>query len=383
LEVASRHWQREDVAQALIAFWKMSLYGYSSAQLNLGWILEQRNPMRQDACDSCKASDAFDFYHLAARQNDGEASRAVGDYFYYGKPPVDSTNFEEAVKFYERAAEQGSAIAAFDLGFMLEHGLGVPSDFKRAMSMYKKAADGQSEVRWAALISLRIIQIRMFVPFHFNFFGALQSNFPTLLKNVQSQRAVSSFGSFGNVDLSLLSDPNVWFEVLSSLVLAIILTWVIPDVASKEGEELFQPDKKQDAPETMRRANSAHELVLKKQTSSHSQRVRSPQSASPGTASANADLLRKKFDAVTPDADYLDSPRAFEGFDDNDGGSSGNSSPAPAAGGPPPRTRRLSTRRPSTRRTQSGPGQPVSPLMATLKQRRSRSGAHFKDSKLL
>jgi TPR repeat protein len=50
-------------------------------------------------------------------------------------------NFEEAAKWYRKAAEQGEADAQFALGRCYEEGKGVLADYEEAMKWYRKAAD--------------------------------------------------------------------------------------------------------------------------------------------------------------------------------------------------------------------------------------------------
>ena len=50
-------------------------------------------------------------------------------------------DYDEAAKWYAKAAAQGLAAAQFDLGAMYEDGTGVPQDYKEALKWYSKAAD--------------------------------------------------------------------------------------------------------------------------------------------------------------------------------------------------------------------------------------------------
>jgi TPR repeat protein len=59
---------------------------------------------------------------------------------YYSGDGV-SQNYEEAVKWYRLAAEQGYANAQFNLGNMYSNGMGVPANSEEAMKWYRLAAD--------------------------------------------------------------------------------------------------------------------------------------------------------------------------------------------------------------------------------------------------
>jgi TPR repeat protein len=63
-------------------------------------------------------------------------------------------NYADALDAYQRAADLGSADAQNHLGYLYEHGLGVPQDFAEAMTWYRKAADQGSpsgQIRIAGL----------------------------------------------------------------------------------------------------------------------------------------------------------------------------------------------------------------------------------------
>ncbi|HWO32761.1 MAG TPA: tetratricopeptide repeat protein, partial [Candidatus Acidoferrum sp.] len=49
-------------------------------------------------------------------------------------------NYEEALKWYQKAASRGSAPAAFGLGYLYEQGKGVARDYQRAVIYYTAAA---------------------------------------------------------------------------------------------------------------------------------------------------------------------------------------------------------------------------------------------------
>ncbi|WP_305801890.1 tetratricopeptide repeat protein, partial [Thiolapillus sp.] len=50
-------------------------------------------------------------------------------------------DFKEAVKWYQKAAEQGLPKAQVNLGLMYGEGQGVRQDFKEAVKWYRKAAE--------------------------------------------------------------------------------------------------------------------------------------------------------------------------------------------------------------------------------------------------
>ena len=59
--------------------------------------------------------------------------------FYYEGEGV-SQDYKQAVYWWEKAAEQGYAVAQCCLGMCYEDGNGVNKDYKKAVSLYKQAA---------------------------------------------------------------------------------------------------------------------------------------------------------------------------------------------------------------------------------------------------
>lgn len=59
-------------------------------------------------------------------------------------------NYNEAVKWYQKAAEQGNAMAQYNLGVMYANGMGVEGELKIAVEWYRKAANqGHKEAKEA------------------------------------------------------------------------------------------------------------------------------------------------------------------------------------------------------------------------------------------
>jgi TPR repeat protein len=65
-----------------------------------------------------------------------EAQYLVGNYYYYSE-----RNFNKAVEWYQKAADQGNANGQCDLGICYERGRGVEQNFYKAVKWYQKAAD--------------------------------------------------------------------------------------------------------------------------------------------------------------------------------------------------------------------------------------------------
>jgi hypothetical protein len=83
--------------------------------------------------------EAVKWYRLAADQGDASAQNNLGVMYENGRGvPQD---YKEAVKWYRLAADQGDASAQYNLGEMYENGRGVPQDYKEAVKWYRLAAD--------------------------------------------------------------------------------------------------------------------------------------------------------------------------------------------------------------------------------------------------
>jgi hypothetical protein len=67
---------------------------------------------------------------LAAEQGDALAQYNLGVMYAKGQGVVQ--DYKEAAKWYRLAAEQGSAEAQSNLGFLYEEGQGVPQDYVEA-----------------------------------------------------------------------------------------------------------------------------------------------------------------------------------------------------------------------------------------------------------
>ena len=50
----------------------------------------------------------------------------IGDYFFYGIGGVDKKDYMQAVFHYRLASDNREPQAMFNLGYMHEHGMGVP-----------------------------------------------------------------------------------------------------------------------------------------------------------------------------------------------------------------------------------------------------------------
>ena len=83
------------------------------------------------------------WYRKAAEQGDALAQYNLGGMYDEGQGVPQ--NDVEAAKWYRRAAEQGIANAQYNLALMYHDGLGVPLDYVQAFKWFDIAARGGDE----------------------------------------------------------------------------------------------------------------------------------------------------------------------------------------------------------------------------------------------
>ncbi len=168
---------------AMLYWWIAAERGFEIAQNNLAFVLDQGSSLSQfyirsplsDAILLDKSilrftrfaptSPSNDTARLAltqwtrsAAQRNTDALVKVGDYYYHGLGVGDepeNTRWEKAVGYYQSAADTHlSALAMWNLGWMYEHGLGVPQDFHLAKRHYDSALATNGEAYIPAMLSL-------------------------------------------------------------------------------------------------------------------------------------------------------------------------------------------------------------------------------------
>jgi clan AA aspartic protease (TIGR02281 family) len=66
---------------------------------------------------------------------------SVGELVQHGRQAASAQNYVEAMRWYRIAADQGNALAQYNIGSLYANGLGVPRDYSQAMRWYRMAAD--------------------------------------------------------------------------------------------------------------------------------------------------------------------------------------------------------------------------------------------------
>ncbi|KAN0081237.1 hypothetical protein V8E55_008861 [Tylopilus felleus] len=149
---------------AILKWWIAAERGSEVAQNNLAYVLDQdRSILRMTRFAPTEASNdtarlALTQWTRSAAQRNIDSLVKVGDYYYHGLGVPDepeSVRWEKAAKYYQSAADtQVSALAMWNLGWMYEHGKGVPQDFHLAKRHYDQALETNSEAYLPVLLSL-------------------------------------------------------------------------------------------------------------------------------------------------------------------------------------------------------------------------------------
>ena len=82
----------------------------------------------------------------------------MGDHVYYGKGGLNA-NREEAVEYYQIAADMRHSHAMFNLGLMYEVGDGVPQDFHLAKRYFDEAAATDRDAKMLGNIAVFLLQV--------------------------------------------------------------------------------------------------------------------------------------------------------------------------------------------------------------------------------
>jgi chemotaxis protein MotB len=83
--------------------------------------------------------EALKWFRKAAGQGNTKSQAWVG--MMYARGVGIEQNYDEAVKWFRKAAKRGSKYGEFSLGIMYNNGFGVEQNYKLAMEWFRKAAD--------------------------------------------------------------------------------------------------------------------------------------------------------------------------------------------------------------------------------------------------
>ena len=107
--------------------------GNPSEQNDRGVAYYYGNGVKQDYNEAAK------WFRKAAEQGNADAQYNLGSAYFYGNGVPQ--NYNEAAKWFRKAAEQGDAAAQNNLGFAYLNGIGVPQNDNEAAKWFRKAAE--------------------------------------------------------------------------------------------------------------------------------------------------------------------------------------------------------------------------------------------------
>jgi TPR repeat protein len=81
---------------------------------------------------------AMHWYQIAAQDGDANAELGIGGLYFFGEGVT--LDYAEAMHWYRLAGDQGLAPAQYAVGSLYEHGQGVAQDYGEAMRWYRLAA---------------------------------------------------------------------------------------------------------------------------------------------------------------------------------------------------------------------------------------------------
>ena len=123
----------KDYKKALEYYIKSAIYGYNSAEYELGKCYENRY-----GCEINKEK-AFAYYKKAEELGNLDAINHIGICYSDGK--CVEQNDEIAFSYFLKGAEKGDTNSMANVGWSYEYGKGVECDYQKAIEWYKKADD--------------------------------------------------------------------------------------------------------------------------------------------------------------------------------------------------------------------------------------------------
>lgn len=109
--------------------------GNVDCQLSLGWMYSEGCGMRRNY------SKAMAWYQKAANQGCAVAQNNLGVMYAYDWFGAIKKDYTKAREWYQKAAEQGYARAQYNLAGLYYNGQGVEKDYAKAVEWYQKAAE--------------------------------------------------------------------------------------------------------------------------------------------------------------------------------------------------------------------------------------------------
>ncbi len=107
-------------------------------QVYLGTYYEEGNGVRQDY------EKALYWYRKSANQNNSEGQLQLGILYYDGNGV--RQDYKKAIYWYQKSANQNNSISQFRLGLMYQYGSGVKQNMIVAKEWYGKSCDHGAQI---------------------------------------------------------------------------------------------------------------------------------------------------------------------------------------------------------------------------------------------
>ncbi|GMH14097.1 hypothetical protein Nepgr_015938 [Nepenthes gracilis] len=153
-----------DVGKALLLYSRMAELGYEVAQSNAAWILDKYGERSMCMGESGFCTDAerhqraHSLWWQASEQGNEHAALLIGDAYYYARGT--ERDYDRAAEAYMHAKSQSNAQAMFNLGYMHEHGQGLPYDLHLAKRYYDQALEIDHTAKLPVKLALASLWIR-------------------------------------------------------------------------------------------------------------------------------------------------------------------------------------------------------------------------------
>ncbi|KAL7099164.1 hypothetical protein ACP275_09G065700 [Erythranthe tilingii] len=153
-----------DIGKAFLLYSRMAEIGYEVAQSNAAWILDkyEEHSMCMGESGLCTDAERHQRAHAlwwkASEQGNEHAALLIGDAYYYGRGT--ERDFDRAAEAYMHAKSQSNAQAMFNLGYMHEHGQGLPLDLHLAKRYYDQALEVDPAAKLPVSLALGSLWIR-------------------------------------------------------------------------------------------------------------------------------------------------------------------------------------------------------------------------------
>ena len=131
--------RREEKAEELRQLRMRAEQGNAEAQTDLGLIYESHMGMGEEYGVERDYEEAGKWFRKAAQQDDADAQTFLGEMYRYGRGGVDK-DYKEAVKWFCKAVQQGSESAELNLGEMYADNWDVNKDYQETIKWFRKTA---------------------------------------------------------------------------------------------------------------------------------------------------------------------------------------------------------------------------------------------------